>query len=75
MEPLTPQARDAILHNSAAPNAEQLLEEYERLLAERFTLDPDAPQSPAAVAATQGREARLAELYHALFPGSGERSG
>jgi hypothetical protein len=53
-------------------NAKERLDEYERLLAERFTIDPDAPQVLRATAAAAAREARLAELYRTLFADSAE---
>ena len=43
------------------------LEEYERLLAERFTEDPDLPQSPAVAQAATKRQKRLEQLYKKLF--------
>lgn len=68
MEPLKPGDRQVAL---AAPVAdpEGLLAEYERLLAERFTRDPDAPQ-PLALAPMPDPEDRIAELYAILFPPS-----
>ncbi|HTT62979.1 MAG TPA: hypothetical protein VMG35_14095 [Bryobacteraceae bacterium] len=70
MEPLRPETRRAILN--ANPRAGPQIEEYERLLAERFTTDPDAaaphPQD-ARVLPHKTREQRLRELYHQLFDG------
>ena len=45
------------------------IEEYERLLAERFTQDPDLAQSPAGAQAVAKREKRLEQLYKKLFGG------
>jgi hypothetical protein len=77
MEPLKPQDKHRILaDNPAADPAE--VEEYERLLSERFAVDPDAPVA-APNAAWSGidvhdREARIAELYQKLFFSSSNRS-
>jgi hypothetical protein len=70
MEPLKPQDKHRILaENPAADPAE--VEEYERLLSERFAVDPDAPvAAPNAVWSgidVHVREARIAELYQKLF--------
>jgi len=57
---------------NADPRAEPEIEEYERLLAERFTIDPDAPAAePLEDRALeyQSREQRLQELHHKLFAG------
>jgi hypothetical protein len=66
MEPLKPDVKEAILRNRPQAAPEEI-EEYERLLAERFTIDPDMPRAPDAAAADQARETRLAELYQKLF--------
>ena len=66
MEPLKPgTVRQNLQDRPHACPAE--LEEYERFLAERFTLDPDLPKSPAAAQADDHREKRLQELYKKLF--------
>ena len=76
MEPLKPAEKQSILENS--PNAEPAdLEEYERLLSTRFTMDPDlataeAPSTTAKVtksAFEQGEE-RIAQLHAKLFGSS-----
>jgi hypothetical protein len=41
--------------------------EYERLLAERFTEDPDLPKSTAVAQAAARRQKRLEQLYEKLF--------
>ena len=66
MEPLKPETKRQILQNrpEAAPAD---IEEYERLLAERFTEDLDLPRSPAVAQAVAKREKRLEELYKKLF--------
>jgi hypothetical protein len=77
MEPLKPDTKRSILQSN--PQADPAdIEEYERLLAEMFTVDPSiqpAPTSPAGIAgisAQQAREARLTELHRKLFrPASG----
>lgn len=71
MEPMKPELRRAILE--ANPQAEpQDIDEYEQLLAERFAIDPNAPNAaPFALETVSGiREARLAELHRKLFPGA-----
>ena len=66
MEPLKPETKAAILRGrpQACPAD---IEEYERLLAERFTADPDMPKAPADDRATCKREKRLEQLYAKLF--------
>lgn len=79
MEPLKPEVKKRILADrpQAAP---QDIEEYERLLAERFMSDPNAPTAsalpPGAPQAiyrgerpcdAHVREARLRELHEKLF--------
>ncbi len=73
MEPLHPDTKRAILN--ANPQAEPDVEEYERLLAERFTLDPDAPApQPQAIALVhESRERRLEELYRRITAGRNDR--
>lgn len=68
MEPLKPETKMRILESK--PEADPAdIEEYERLLSERFAVDPDlAPQPQAKEMVTaRDREHRLAELYHKLF--------
>lgn len=76
MEPLSTQTKESILSRilnspAASPDAYTRclseMEEYERLLAERFATDPGLPKSFADAAAEQTREARLAELYQKYF--------
>lgn len=66
MEPMKPETKQEILANrpQAEPSA---IEEYERLLSERFTVDPDLPRAPQDEAAESAREDRLAELCRELF--------
>lgn len=66
MEPLKPALRQQILQNRPQACAADI-EEYERLLAERFAQDPDLPQSPTMVQAVANREKRLEQLYQKLF--------
>ncbi len=62
MEPMKPDEKARIL--SENPDAEPAdLDEYERLLSERFASDPDVP----AAKDSADREARLAELHGKLF--------
>lgn len=73
MEPLKPAQKRAILENQ--PNAQPAdVEEYERLLSQRFTVDPDF--APAAAPAEGGKvtrdslkdsEDRIAQLHDKLF--------
>ena len=73
MEPLKPGQRDALLR--ARPEAQpEDIEEYERLLAQRFANDPD--QAPAAAPLDvkeddprKELEARIDELHRKLFGG------
>jgi hypothetical protein len=66
MEPLKPESvRDLLANAQAAPGD---VEEYERLLAERFTRDPDLPQDALESARIDTRHARLDELYRKLYP-------
>lgn len=67
MEPLKPTTKESILRDSPQAAPEDI-EEYERLLAERFTVDPDVPMAPEDVAAHDERESRLLELQKKLFP-------
>ena len=66
MEPLKPEVRKRILddHPQASPED---IDEYERLLSQRFTVDPDLAMSPAASSKREDAEKRLAELYDKLF--------
>jgi hypothetical protein len=67
MEPMKPEDKARVLAES--PHAEPGdLEEYERLLSQRFATDPDVPASPAARAVADTIEDRLAELHARLFP-------
>ncbi|HUE21844.1 MAG TPA: hypothetical protein VMQ86_09190 [Bryobacteraceae bacterium] len=68
MEPMRQETKTAILN--ANPQAEPEIDEYERLLAERFTIDPDAPATQpleATARVHQSREQRLQELHRKLF--------
>jgi hypothetical protein len=67
MEPLKPETASKILEESpeAAPEDVQ---EYERLLAERFTVDPDLPMAPEADSQQADIEERIQYLYRKLFP-------
>jgi len=65
MEPLKPETIKDLLNRPHVAPAD--IEEYQRLLAERFSTDPDAPQPPGQAAVASDREARLEELYEKLF--------
>ena len=67
MEPLKPETKARILEErpQASP---QDIEEYERLLSERFASDPDLVIAAAQVARLdESREQRLQELHAKLF--------
>jgi hypothetical protein len=66
MEPLKPDTKDRILRDRPQASPKDI-EEYELLLAERFTEDPDLPKSPAATQAAAKRQKRLEQLYKKLF--------
>ncbi len=66
MEPLKPETKQQILQNRPQASPADI-EEYERLLAERFIEDPDLPKSPAVTQTIAKREKRLQELYQKLF--------
>ncbi len=65
MEPLKPEVKEELLRDNPLASPADV-EEYERLLAERFTVDPDRHPS-AQPAAAADREARLAELYRRIY--------
>jgi len=69
MEPLKPSVKQAILtaNPQAAPEE---IEEYERLLSERFVVDPDVPTAPVPSGAAAAAEHRLLYLHQKLFGGS-----
>ena len=71
MEPLKRTARKRIFEAAPTATSEEI-DEYQRLLAERFTIDPDLPRDPASVNLVQRREARLKELRSKLFPPEAE---
>jgi hypothetical protein len=74
MEPLKPAARQIALARNPMATPEQVdqdLDEYQRLLANRFTRDPsEQPRALAAPEAGPQPQERLAELYTKLFGGS-----
>jgi len=70
MEPLKPEVTQDVLDRArpaAAPDTQDEIEEYERLLSERFTRDPDLPMSPEDVEAADQAEHRIEELHLKLF--------
>lgn len=69
MEPLSEERKREILRDNplATPDA---IEEYERLLAEEFEVDPDQLKNQELRAEQIGREQRIEELYRLLFPES-----
>ena len=66
MEPLSAEAKRRILERNPQVKPAEI-EEYERLLAERFATDPDYPPAQMADLAFKVREDRLSELYQKLF--------
>ena len=66
MEPLKPETKKRILKERPQASSEDI-EEYERLLAERFTEDPNLPKSPTHAQSAMKREKRLEQLYKKLF--------
>jgi hypothetical protein len=66
MEPLKPETKRQILVDRPNANCADI-EEYERLLAERFTEDPDLPKSSTEARAAGKRQNRLEQLYKKLF--------
>lgn len=67
MEPMRPDDRARILEDS--PLAEPGdVEEYERLLSRRFTIDPDLSPAPGGDSELDRIEARLEQLQRKLFP-------
>jgi len=66
VEPLRPEERELILQTrpEATP---QDIDEYQRLLAERFLVDPSLPRSPESDRVDRSREERIHLLYQKLF--------
>ncbi len=70
MEPLTPETVQAVFklaEPAAAPGLEDDIEEYERLLSERFTRDPDLPMSPQQAHDFDQAEDRIEKLHQKIF--------
>lgn len=78
MEPLKPEVRQGLTLNNPQASPHDV-EEYERLLSQRFTVDPNLPPARAASSSDlmappetltpeQEREARLQVLYEKLYP-------
>ncbi len=65
MEPLKPETVQDLLKRPQVTRDD--IAEYQRLLSERFTSDPDIQRSPQAEATAQGREARIKQLHAKLF--------
>lgn len=66
MEPLRPEVRKWILDEHLRASPEDI-DEYERLLSQRFTVDPDLPMAPEESNKRKADEERLEELYKKLF--------
>jgi hypothetical protein len=67
MEPLKPSRKREILQSSPTATAAEVAE-YEKLLAERFTVDPDLPRDPVNLSLRQDKSYRLRQLRQKLFP-------
>ncbi len=70
MEPLKPETVQDVLRlaePAAAPALRDDIEEYERLLSERFTRDPDLPMSPQQAHGIDLAEERIEKLHKKLF--------
>jgi len=67
MEPLKPERKREIFEASPAATPQEIAE-YEALLAERFTVDPDLPRGPEMLKLGQRKSERLKELQRKLFP-------
>jgi hypothetical protein len=67
MEPLKPARKKQILESAPSASPEELAE-YEKLLAERFTVDPDLPRAPETLGLIQRKNDRLKQLHKKLFP-------
>ena len=70
MEPLKPETVQEVFklaEPAAAPGLEADIEEYERLLSERFTRDPDLPISPQQAHDFDEAEDRIEQLHKKIF--------
>jgi hypothetical protein len=65
MEPLKPEAVKELLNRPQIDPAD--VDEYQRLLCERFMIDPDAQASPQQAATALAVERRLKVLHDKLF--------
>jgi hypothetical protein len=73
MEPLKPETVQDVFKlagPAAAPGLQDDLEEYERLLSERFTRDPDLPMSPQQAHDVDLAEDRIETLHKKIFRNS-----
>ena len=66
MEAMKPEAKRAILENRPQASSAEI-DEYEKLLAERFSEDPGLPESQAVAQNAVYREKRLRELREKLY--------
>ena len=62
MEPLKPKEKLEIMQRGESTDAAEV-EEYEKLLSQRFATDPDAPVPESAQQGAQDDRSRLRELY------------
>jgi hypothetical protein len=66
MEPMKPEVINRLLHER--PNLTRgEIEEYHRLQAERFRVNPLLPRSPDQERAVMRREDRIKELYAKIY--------
>ena len=66
MEPLKPETKERLLQGNPQADPDEM-EEYERLLSERFAVDPDMPKAPEESDAEDDRERRLQELFQKFY--------
>ncbi len=69
MEPLKQSRKDEILNGSPGATSSDIAE-YEKLLAERFTVDPDVARNPNSQGLADAKSSRLKQLRQKLFPES-----
>ena len=62
MEPQKPKEKLEMMQRGESADASEV-EEYEKLLSQRFTTDPDAPVPESAQQGAQDDRSRLRELY------------
>ena len=66
MEPMKPELVNRLLHERPALTRAEI-DEYQRLQAERFRVNPLLPKSPDEERAINARKARIKELYRKIY--------